>query len=67
MTRGSCMKKIYSAPIGVRLETEDRVWVDEAVRTYSIPQSVLVRLLLRFSLNQIRKNPAVFFEEVCRC
>lgn len=61
------MKNKFAPPIGVRLETEDRIWIDEAVKTYSIPQSILVRLLLRFSLNQIRKNPAVFFEEVCRC
>jgi hypothetical protein len=61
------MESKYTSPIGVRLEPEDRLWIDETVEKLSIPQSNLVRLLLRFSLNQIRKNPAVFFEEVCRC
>jgi uncharacterized protein (DUF1778 family) len=61
------MSKRLTEPIGVRVSEEDKALIDEAAKFLSIPQSVFVRLLLRYSLRVVRENPSKIIEGVSRC
>jgi uncharacterized protein (DUF1778 family) len=61
------MTKRLTEPIGVRVSEEDKALIDEAANFLSIPQSVFVRLLLRYSLRVVRENPSEIFKGVSRC